>query len=58
MSKDFEKNYKTWHGYWSFIKSALRFAGCISVLYFDFDIKYLAGWLMAAEVLGVVEEWI
>ena len=56
--EDFEKKYRSWHGYWSYVKSAMRIIGCASVIWFGHDILYLAGWLLAAEVVGIVEEWV
>ena len=58
MSDDFEKNYRSWHGYWSYVKSLLRIVGCASVIWFGHDIIYLAAWFLAAEIVGIVEEWV
>ena len=58
MSDDFEKKYKLWHGYWSFVKSAIRIAGCIGVFYAGWGIKEFALAMGVAEVVGIVEEWL
>ena len=58
MSDDFEKKYRSWHGYWSYVKSGMRIIGCGSVLWFGHDIWYLAAWFLAAEIIGIVEEWV
>lgn len=58
MSVNFENKYKSWHGYWSYVKSSLRLIGCASVIWFGYDILYLAAFLFVAELLGIVEEWV
>jgi len=44
-----------WHMYMSFIKSAVRFVG---YGFLPFNIMWGAGLLVAAEVIGVVEEMV
>ena len=58
MSDDFEKKYKMWHGYWSFVKSAIRIVGCLGVILSGWTVYELAIALGIAEVVGIVEEWI
>lgn len=55
---EFEKKYKLWHGYWSFIKSAIRIVGCIGVVCAGWDLTHLAIALGVAEGVGIIEEWI
>lgn len=55
---DFEKGYKSWHTYWSYLKSAMRIFGCLAVIIFGMDIFVLAVSLLLAEIVGVVEEWV
>lgn len=56
--ENFEENYKKWHTYWSYLKSGLRIFGCIAVIFFGLDIIALAAFLLVAELVGIVEEWV
>jgi hypothetical protein len=58
---DFEQNYRKWHTYMSYIKSAVRIAACIIVLWvapFTDLISYLAFGFLIAEIIGIAEEWV
>jgi hypothetical protein len=58
---DFENNYRIWHTYMSYIKSAVRIAGCATVLWiapFAELICCLAFAFLVAEIIGIVEEWV
>ena len=56
---DFESRYRTWHTYMSYIKSAIRIAGCVTVMWmvpFGEMINCLAFSLFIAELIGIAEE--
>lgn len=58
---EFETKYRKWHTYMSYIKSAIRIAGCVVVLYlapFAELISCLAFSFFIAELIGILEEWI
>lgn len=55
----FINNYKNWHQKVSYIKSGIRIAGCVFALWFTtYGIAILAGMLIIAEFLGIIEEYI
>ena len=54
---DFQDRYENWHGLWSYIKSAIRIAACLSVIVLDFTLVTFALMFLFAELVGVVEEW-
>jgi hypothetical protein len=59
MNNEFENNYKNWHTYWSYLKSAIRIAGCITVLWyvpFNDMLACLAFSFLLAELIGILEE--
>lgn len=56
---EFEQRYRTWHTKMSYIKSAIRIAGCITVLWiapFTDLISCLAFSFLLAEIIGIAEE--
>ena len=58
---DFEDRYRKWHTYMSYIKSTLRIASCVTVLWiapFTELISCLAFGLLCAELVGIAEEWV
>lgn len=58
---DFEYNYRKWHTFMSYIKSAVRIAACVVVLWlapFTDLISYLALGFLIAEMIGIAEEWV
>lgn len=58
---DFENNYRKWHTLMSYIKSTVRIAGCVTVLWlapFTDLISCLAFAFLIAELIGVAEEWV
>lgn len=58
---DFEENYRKWHTFMSFIKSAVRIVGClivVSMTDWASAINILAFSLLLAEVVGIAEEWV
>ena len=58
---DFENRYRKWHTYMSYVKSAIRIAACLTVLWiapFTELISCLAFGFFIAEVIGILEEWV
>lgn len=59
---DFETKYKTWHTRLSYMKSAVRIGGCIGVIFIThatlLPVTILATTFLAAEIIGVIEEWV
>ena len=56
---DFVNNYKNWHQKVSYIKSVVRITGCALALWFStYGLAILAVMLIAAELLGIIEEYI
>lgn len=59
---DFETKYKTWHTRLSYMKSAVRIGGCIGVIFIThatlLPVTILASTLLAAEIIGIIEEWV
>lgn len=57
---DFETRYRTWHTRLSYAKSGVRILGCIAALWVATEpvlaVLLLAGGLLAAEILGILEE--
>ena len=55
---DFENNYRTWHTYLSYLKSAIRLFTCLGVMVFsEVNLLFvLAFGLFFAEIIGIVEE--
>lgn len=62
MDDDFGQKYRTWHARISYLKSAVRLVGCVLAgLAYEspaLAVLILAGCFAAAEVLGILEEWI
>ncbi|CAB5220997.1 hypothetical protein UFOVP245_57 [uncultured Caudovirales phage] len=61
MSDDFENKYRNWHTYWSYLKSTIRIAGCLTVLWiapFGELISCLAFSFFIAELIGILEEFV
>jgi hypothetical protein len=59
MNNDFENKYKNWHTYWSYLKSAIRISGCVTVMWmvpFGEMINCLAFSFFLAELIGILEE--
>lgn len=54
----FEDNYNTWHKWWSYGKSLIRVVGCVGVMIGSLDLFWLATFLLVAEGIGVIEEWV
>ncbi len=58
---NFEDKYKNWHQKTSYIKSAVRMAGCVIALALlpnvNLSVLSLVVCLFVAELLGIVEEW-
>lgn len=58
---DFENNYRKWHTYMSYAKSAVRLFTCLYVMYQPSSLEnlfWLAFGLFIAEAIGVAEEWV
>ncbi len=58
---DFESKYRSWHATMSYIKSAVRIAACITVLWlapFTDLVSCLAFGFLIAEIIGIAEEWV
>lgn len=61
MSDDFENKYRNWHTYWSYLKSAIRIAGCLTVMYYapyGELLSILACTFFFAELIGILEEFV
>lgn len=59
MTNSFETNYRNWHQKVSYVKSAVRIAGCAAALWFStYGLAILAVMFLIAELLGVLEEYI
>ena len=67
-NNNFEHRYKDWHQKISFMKSGIRLVACLACIGTVATLGHmiggvpsliiLAGGLAAAEVLGIIEEWI
>ena len=59
---DFETKYKTWHTRLSYIKSAVRIGCCIGLIFIThatlLPVTILASTFLAAEIIGIAEEWV
>lgn len=67
-TNDFENRYKNWHQKISFVKSGIRLVACLGCAFTLLTLGHAIGGvpsililsfgLAAAEVLGILEEWI
>lgn len=67
-TNDFENRYKNWHQKISFLKSGIRLVSCLGCAFTVITLGHnigvvpslliLAFGLAAAELLGILEEWI
>jgi hypothetical protein len=58
---DFENKYRVWHKYMSYIKSSVRIAGCVAIMWVGnfSDLAFgLAFAFLIAELIGIAEEWV
>lgn len=58
---DFENKYRNWHTSCSYVKSAIRIAGCVTVMLmvpFGEMINCLAFSFFLAELVGILEEFV
>jgi hypothetical protein len=58
----FEDKYRNWHTKLSYMKSAVRIGGCAGVIFIThatlLPVTILAASFLAAEIIGIVEEWV
>jgi hypothetical protein len=59
---NFEDKYRNWHTKLSYMKSAVRIGGCIGVIVIThatlLPVTILAASFLAAEIIGIAEEWV
>jgi len=55
---DFEDRYRKWHTYMSYTKSAVRIVGCFLAAQSLISLEWFAFFIGAAEIIGILEEWV
>jgi hypothetical protein len=55
---DFENNYRKWHTYMSYVKSAIRIIAFAGLALSFTDARVTASLLLIAELVGIAEEWV